>query len=211
MLVSSLHPSTAGQRQIKEWRFLESSASTSEVCRTQDISIHHHPPRPLPVRLRSLVVLHASQSMGPNVATPELFAEALFTDTSSWTGNASSIFPCVGPFPLAARSSYVMRSERPPFIVSSGVPRAGANSGPGRSTVYPHLALDPSALLLPPSFRRWVPVIDRGPFEALLPITVSPARLLELMGVPSKGGTGGGRVGGCNNPFYAGAVFFPGF
>lgn len=25
------------------------------------------------------------QSMGPNVATPELFAEALFTDTSSWT------------------------------------------------------------------------------------------------------------------------------
>lgn len=23
--------------------------------------------------------------MGPNVATPELFAEALFTDTSSWT------------------------------------------------------------------------------------------------------------------------------
>lgn len=25
------------------------------------------------------------KSMGPNVATPELFAEALFTDTSSWT------------------------------------------------------------------------------------------------------------------------------
>ncbi len=25
------------------------------------------------------------QSMGPNVATPELFAKALFTDTSSWT------------------------------------------------------------------------------------------------------------------------------
>ncbi|CAN0214477.1 unnamed protein product, partial [Laminaria digitata] len=25
------------------------------------------------------------RSMGPNVATPELFAEALFTDTSSWT------------------------------------------------------------------------------------------------------------------------------
>ncbi|CAM9538820.1 unnamed protein product, partial [Ectocarpus sp. 13 AM-2016] len=29
--------------------------------------------------------VRASASMGPNVATPELFAEALFTDTSSWT------------------------------------------------------------------------------------------------------------------------------
>lgn len=33
----------------------------------------------LPPRLLAL------QSMGPNVATPELFAKALFTDTSSWT------------------------------------------------------------------------------------------------------------------------------
>ncbi|CAM9588528.1 unnamed protein product [Hapterophycus canaliculatus] len=29
--------------------------------------------------------MYQTYSMGPNVATPELFAEALFTDTSSWT------------------------------------------------------------------------------------------------------------------------------
>lgn len=40
---------------------------------------------PPSIRLIRLMVDYARQSMGPNVATPDLFAEALFGDTSTWT------------------------------------------------------------------------------------------------------------------------------
>lgn len=43
------------------------------------------------------------QSMGSNVATPELFAEALFTDTSSWTVIDRGPFEALLPITVSSR------------------------------------------------------------------------------------------------------------
>lgn len=67
--------------------------------------------------------------MGPNVATPELFAEALFTDTSSWTVIDRGPFEALLPITVSREQGSsprvnvvcVVADGRYPWIMSRGV------------------------------------------------------------------------------------------
>lgn len=76
--------------------------------------------------------------MGPNVATPELFAEALFTDTSSWTvidrGPFEALQPITVSFYKQGYFSFRLRPRGGYGWTSRPMPRSAGHILPAEAT-----------------------------------------------------------------------------
>lgn len=104
-------PLAANLKRIRPERISGRRATCSEVCGSHGAV---RAPSPSPLRRANHMLRKA---MGPNVATPELFAEKLFTDSTSWTVIDR------GPFEALVPITQVMETMLPSFDAASASKR----------------------------------------------------------------------------------------